>query len=51
MTRQRLMIAIVALSAVALTGGPAPALVPTGLADKQDVRETKMVKLKLPGMV
>ena len=51
MTRQRLLVGVVALSAVALAGGPAPVLVPTALADKQDVRETKMVKLKLPAMV
>jgi len=51
MSRQRFMIGVVALSAVALAGAPAPALVATGLAAKQDVRETKMVKLKLPGMV
>ena len=44
MTRQRFLVGIVALSAMA-------ALVPAGLADKQDVRETKMVKLKLPAMV
>jgi len=51
MTRQWFVVGAVALSAVALTAGPSAALVPTGLADKQDVRETKMVKLKLPGMV
>jgi hypothetical protein len=51
MNCQRLLVGVVALSAVALAGAPAPALVPTGLAENQDVRETKMIKLKLPAMV
>jgi hypothetical protein len=51
MRHHRLWVGIVALSAVAFGGAVATAVRPTALAENQDVRETKMVKLKLPAMV
>ena len=50
MTRRRLLIGVLALSAFGV-GAAVPALQPTALAEDQDVRETKNVKLKLPAMV
>jgi hypothetical protein len=51
MRHRRLLVGILALSAAAFGGAAATAIEPTGLAKNQDVRETKMVKLKLPAMV
>jgi hypothetical protein len=51
MRQKRILIGVLALSAVGFAGTAVPALEPTALAEDQDVRETKNVKLKLPAMV